>query len=140
MAANLEMVGFEYPASDPLQVTVADIQNFCTAIGDKVPQFGKSVLAPPTFVISLVMQAMTYAMNDPKLNLNYERVVHADQKFEHVRPIVSGDLLTVRLTVAEIKNRMGNDFVTFVARISDAKDKLVSVSTSLLVARAEVHD
>lgn len=137
MAANLEMIGFEYPTSDPLQVTVADIQNFCAAIGDKVPDFGKHVLAPPTFVISLVMQAMTYAMNDSKLNLNYSRVVHADQKFEHLRPIVAGDTLTVRLNVADIKNRMGSDFVTFVARVSDAKDKLVSTSTSLLVARAE---
>ena len=137
MAANLEMIGFEYPTSDPLQVTVADIQKFCAAIGDKVPDFGKHVLAPPTFVISLVMQAMTYAMNDSKLNLNYSRVVHADQKFEHLRPIVAGDILTVRLNVADIKNRMGSDFVTFVARVSDAKDKLVSTSTSLLVARAE---
>ena len=137
MAANLEMIGFEYPTSDPLQVTVADIQNFCAAIGDKVPDFGKQVSAPPTFVISLVMQAMTYAMNDPKLNLNYSRVVHADQKFEHLRPIVAGDILTVRLTVADIKNRMGSDFVTFIARVSDAKEKLVSTSTSLLVARAE---
>ena len=137
MAANLEMVGFEYPASDPLQVTVADIQNFCAAIGDFVPEYSKTVLAPPTFAISLVMQAMTYAMNDPKLNLNYARVVHADQKFEHLRPIAAGDVLTVRLTVADIKNRMGSDFVTFVARISDAKDKLISTSTSLLVARAE---
>ncbi|MGA1329064.1 MAG: FAS1-like dehydratase domain-containing protein [Candidatus Nanopelagicales bacterium] len=80
---------------------------------------------------------MTYAMNDSKLNLNYSRVVHADQKFEHLRPIVAGDILTVRLNVADIKNRMGSDFVTFVARVSDAKDKLVSTSTSLLVARAE---
>ena len=137
MAANLEMVGFEYPASDPLQVTVSNIQNFCAAIGDFVPEYSKNVLAPPTFAISLVMQAMTYAMNDPKLNLNYARVVHADQKFEHLRPIAAGDVLTVRLTVADIKNRMGSDFVTFVARISDAKDKLISTSTSLLVARAE---
>ena len=137
MAANLELIGYEYPASDPLQVTVADIQNFCVAIGDKVPEFSKSVTAPPTFAISLVMQAMTYAMNDPKLNLNYARVVHADQKFDHKRPIVAGDVLTIRLTVADIKNKMGNDFVTFVARISDAKDKLVTTSTSLLVARAE---
>ena len=81
MAANLEMVGFEYPASDPLQVTVSDIQNFCSAIGDRVPVFAKTVSAPPTFAISLIMQAMTYAMNDPKLNLDYARVVHADQKF-----------------------------------------------------------
>lgn len=137
MAANLELIGFEYPASDPLLVTVSDIQNFCVAIGDKVPELSKTVVAPPTFAISLVMQAMTYAMNDPKLNLNYARVVHADQKFEHNRPIVAGDSLTVRLTVADIKNRMGNDFVTFVARISDVKDKLVTTSTSLLVARAE---
>ncbi len=137
MAASLELIGYEYPASDPLQVTVADIQNFCVAIGDKVPEFSKIVSAPPTFAISLVMQAMTYAMNDPKLNLNYARVVHADQKFDHERPIVAGDVLTIRLTVADIKNKMGNDFVTFVARISDAKDKLVTTSTSLLVARAE---
>lgn len=137
MAANLEMIGFEYPASDPLQVTVADIQNFCAAIGEKVPSYAKVVSAPPTFVISLVMQAMTYAMNDPKLNLNYARVVHADQKFEHQRPVTSNDVLTIRLNVADIKNRMGNDFVTFVAKIFDAKDVLVSTSTSLLVARAE---
>jgi acyl dehydratase len=131
------MIGFEYPASNPLQVTVSNIQNFCAAIGDDVPVFAKSVSAPPTFAISLIMQAMTYAMNDPKLNLNYSRVVHAEQKFEHIRPICSGDNLVVRLKVADIRNKMGNDFVTFVAQIFDAKDKLVTTSTSLLVARAD---
>jgi acyl dehydratase len=137
VAANLEMVGFEYPTSDPLQVTVSDIQNFCSAIGDRVPVFAKTVSAPPTFAISLIMQAMTYAMNDPKLNLDYARVVHADQKFEHTRSIVAGDVLTVQLTVADIKNKMGNDFVTFVSKIFDAKNNLVTTSSSLLVARAE---
>lgn len=137
MAANLEMVGFEYPASDPLQVTVSDIQNFCSAIGDRVPAFAKTVSAPPTFAISLIMQAMTYAMNDPRLNLDYARVVHADQKFEHTRSIVAGDVLTVQLTVADIKNKMGNDFVTFVSKFFDAKNNLVTTSSSLLVARAE---
>jgi hypothetical protein len=137
VAANLEMVGFEYPASNPLQVTVADIQNFCAAIGDRVPEFGPKVSAPPTFAISLIMQAMTHAMNDPKLNLNYARVVHADQKFEHARAIVASDVLTIKLTVADIKIRMGNDFVTFVANIFDAKANLVCTSSSLLVARAE---
>ena len=137
MAPNLEMVGFEYPASDSLQVTVSDIQNFCSAIGDRVPVFAKTVSAPPTFAISLIMQAMTYAMNDPKLNLDYARVVHADQKFEHTRSIVAGDVLTVQLTVADIKNKMGNDFVIFVSRIFDAKNNLVTTSSSLLVARAE---
>lgn len=137
MAANLEMIGFEYPASDPLLITVKDIQNFCLAIGDDVPEYAKVVAAPPTYAIALVMQAMTYAMNDKKLNLNYSRVVHAEQRFEHTRPLVSGDLITVTLTISDIKNRMGNDFVTFEARISDAKEKLVTTSTSLLVARSE---
>lgn len=137
MAANLEMIGFEYPVSDPLQITVKDIQNFCLAIGDTVPEYAKVVIAPPTYAIALVMQAMTYAMNDARLNLNYARVVHVEQRFEHARSIVSGDQVTVRLTISDVKNRMGNDFVTFVARIFDAKEKLVTTSTSLLVARAD---
>jgi len=137
VAANLEMIGFEYPASDPLQITVKDIQNFCLAIGDTVPEYAKVLAAPPTYAIALVMQAMTHAMNDARLNLNYARVVHAEQRFEHTRSLVSGDLITVTLTISDIKNRMGNDFVTFVARRSDAKEKLVTTSTSVLVARSE---
>lgn len=135
MAINLEMVGYEYPKSQPLVVTVSDIQNFCVAIGDRKPDYKSDLVATPTFVISLIMQAMTFAMNDPKLNMDYARVVHADQKFDYNRPIFAGDVLTVRMRIADIRQKMGSDFVTFETQVLDQSQQLLATTTSLLIVR-----
>jgi acyl dehydratase len=82
------------------------------------------------------MQASYQVVLDPDLGLDYSRVVHGDQRFEHVRPIYAGDELTVVVTVEKIRSIAGTDIITTRADISGASGELVCSAVSTLAARA----
>lgn len=140
---NREMIGFAYPASDAVTVTEENIGNFARAIGDDNPiyfdaavaaQFGHAtIVAPPTFPIMVTMAAMEKSFHDPNLNMNFDRVVHSDQRFEYVRPIQVGDELVVTTIVEEIKALGTNDVATFRTEVSSHGDLLVTGWSKLVV-------
>ena len=143
---NREMVGFVYPDSKPVLVTQEHIASFANAIGDPNPIYfdevsaqklgHKTVCAPPTFPISVSMKAMEDSFHDPRLNMDYSRIVHSDQRFEYVRPIQVGDELVVRTVVEEIKALGNNDMATFRTEVY-SKNELVVTGWSKLVVRGE---
>ena len=143
---NREMVGFVYPDSKPVLVTQEHIASFANAIGDPNPIYfdevsaqklgHKTVCAPPTFPISVSMKAMEDSFHDPRLNMDYSRIVHSDQRFEYVRPIQLGDELVVRTIVEEIKALGNNDMATFRTEVY-SKNELVVTGWSKLVVRGE---
>jgi acyl dehydratase len=139
-------VGRSYPPSRPYQVGREKIREFATAIGDPNPAYDdveaaralghSDLVAPPTFAIALSMQAAYQVVLDPALGLDYNRVVHGDQRFVHARPIVAGDELTVVVTVEKIKSLAGNDVITTRADISSISGEPVCTAYSTLVSRA----
>ena len=48
-------------------------------------------MAPPTFAIIVAQRADAQLIEDPESGIDFSRVVHADQRFIHHRPIVAGD-------------------------------------------------
>lgn len=144
MGMNRDMIGFVYPDSKPVLVTQEHIAAFANAIGDSNPiyfdetfaqKFGhQTVCAPPTFPISVCMKAMEDSFHDPRLNMDYSRIVHSDQRFEYVRPIQVGDELVVRTVVEEIKALGNNDMATFRTEVY-SKNELVVTGWSKLVVR-----
>lgn len=146
MGMNRDMIGFSYPDSKPFLVTNENIAAFADAIGDDNPiyfdqSFAKklghnSVCAPPTFPIAVTMKAMEEAFHDPKLNMDYSRIVHSDQRFEYARPIQVGDQLVVRASVEDIKALGNNDIATFRTEVF-SNNELVVTAWSKLVVRGE---
>lgn len=143
MGMNREMIGFCYPDSKPYLVTSENISAFANAIGDANPiyfdqkaanKFGHAtVCAPPTFPIVVTMNAMEEAFHDPKLNMDYSRIVHSDQRFEYVRPIQVGDELVVRASVEEIKTLGNNDIATFRTEVFSKGEPVVTGWSKLVV-------
>ena len=82
------------------------------------------------------MKAMEDSFHDPRLNMDYSRIVHSDQRFEYVRPIQVGDELVVRTIVEEIKALGNNDMATFRTEVY-SKNELVVTGWSKLVVRGE---
>jgi acyl dehydratase len=74
---------------------------------------------------------------DKEAAIDFSRVVHGDQRFVHVRPIVAGDELTSELKVASVKSLAGNSMVTFETQIFDADNSLVCTAISTLVVRGQ---
>ncbi|GAA2716005.1 MULTISPECIES: MaoC family dehydratase N-terminal domain-containing protein [Streptomyces] len=146
MALDQSFVGRTYPATDPYEVGREKIREFAEAVGDANPVYTDpeaaralghpDVIAPPTFVFAITFQAAGQVVRDPKLGLDYDRVVHGDQRFEYVRPVRAGDLLTVTSTIDSIKSLAGNDVVTVRGEVHDADGELVVTAHTKLVARA----
>ncbi|MFM5951741.1 MAG: MaoC family dehydratase N-terminal domain-containing protein, partial [Micrococcales bacterium] len=65
------------------------------------------------------------------------RVVHGDQRFVHVRPIVAGDEPTSELQIDSVKSLGAHSMITFETQIFDASAQLVCTAISTLVVRGD---
>lgn len=148
MPLDPAFVGHAYPRSEVYEVGRAKIREFAESIGDDHPMYRDAavaqaaghpdVVAPPTFAVLLFGRySMEDIVNDPKLGVDYRRLVHGDMKFNYTRPVHAGDRLTVTTHIAEIDTRMGNDFLTLRAEIETEDGEPVVTALSQLVIRAE---
>lgn len=146
MALDQSFVGRTYPPTPAYEVGREKIREFAEAVGDTHPAYVDAeaaralghadVIAPPTFVFSITYRAAGEVVRDPRLGLDYSRVVHGDQKFSYVRPVRAGDRLTVTSTIEAIKSLAGNDIVDIRGDVHDEAGELVVTALTKLVARA----
>ena len=145
MPVDPRFIGRVYPPTDPYEVGREKIREFADAIGDPNPAYRDpdaaralghaDVIAPPTFAIVLTLKAGHQVIMDSDLGIDYSRVVHGEQRFEHVRPITAGDRLQVVVTVEDIRTAAGNDIVTTRADVTTVDGEPVSTARSTIVAR-----
>jgi acyl dehydratase len=147
MSLDPSLVGRVYPATDPYLVGREKIREFARAIGAEDaayhdPEAARAlgytdVVAPPTFPTVVTMAASRQVTTDPQLGMDYSRVVHGEQRFSYVRPIVAGDELSCVNTIEEITQRAGHDFLTVRTDVTDATGAVVVTGLSKLVQRGE---
>lgn len=146
MPLDPSFIGKSYPPTAPYAVSREKIAEFADAIGDpntayRDPAAARSlgypdVVAPPTFPIVLTNRATRQVIFDPQLGLDYSRVVHGEQHFTYSRPMRAGDVLTVTITVDNIRSAAGNDILTTRSDVSTIDGEHVVTALSTLVARA----
>ncbi|MFM2373851.1 MAG: hypothetical protein RJA75_747, partial [Actinomycetota bacterium] len=95
------------------------------------------LVAPPTFAVVIQERSLPAVLQDPEADIDFSRVVHGDQRFVSVRPIVAGDELTSVLEVASVKSLGAHSMITFNTEVFDAEKKLVCTAISTLVVRGE---
>jgi acyl dehydratase len=144
---NPAIEGKIYPRTSSYLVGREKIREFAKAVFSKDPanqdleaaiKLGyKDLIAPPTFAVVIQERSLTQVISDKEAALDFSRVVHGDQRFIHVRPIVAGDELTSELKVASVKQLAGNSMVSFETQIFDAGQDLVCTAISTLVVRGE---
>ncbi|MEY4655313.1 MAG: hypothetical protein RL523_712 [Actinomycetota bacterium] len=144
---NPNVAGKKYPETDIYLVGREKIREFANAVFSTSPlnhdvfasqAAGFSdVIAPPTFPVVIQERSLSAVLNDPEADIDFSRVVHGDQRFISVRPIVAGDELTSVLTVASVKSLGAHSMVTFNTEILDANRDLVCTAISTLVVRGE---
>lgn len=142
---TVDITGREYPTVGPYHVGSEEIRNFATAVKNTHPLHHdvqaaraaghKDVVAPPTFLVSIAQRAEALMVNDPEANVDFSRVVHADQRFTHHRSVVAGDELYATATVASVKELAGNRLITTHVEIATAERAPVSTITSTLLIR-----
>lgn len=142
---NPEYIGRVYPPTAPYEVGREKIREFADAINDWNPVYRDpeaaralghpDVIAPPTFGILLTLRASGQVILDPDFAIDYSRVVHGEQRFEHVRPITVGDRLQVVVTVEDIRTAAGNDIVSTRGDVTTVDGEPVLRAFSTIVAR-----
>lgn len=95
------------------------------------------VVAPITFAVVVAQRAEQQLIADPGAGIDFSRVVHAEERFTHHRPITAGDRLVTVLHVDAITERAGLSMVTTRAEISAEDGSPVSTVVSTLAVRGE---
>lgn len=147
MPLNRSYVGRTFPPTEPYLVGREKIREFAGAIGaaDLIyhdPAAARAagypdVVAPPTFPVVATMGASRQLRDDRELGMDYSRVVHGDQRFAYTRPVVAGDELVCALTIEEITERGGHEFITTRAELTTPAGEPVVTVWNKLVVRGE---
>lgn len=146
MPLDQSFVGRSYSPTEPYEVGREKIREFAKAIGDDNPAYTDldavkalghpDVIAPPTFPFVITFAAVGQVVGDPELGLDYDRVVHGDQKFSYTRPVRAGDRLTVTVYIDSIKSLAGNDVLGVRGEVHDESGEHVVTTYMALVSRA----
>ena len=145
MALNQALVGTSYPPM-AYEVGREKVREFAAAIGERSPACHDvdaaralghpDLVAPPTFAVVATRGPQIAVIEDPDLGLDFSRVVHGDQRFSFVRPIVAGDRLVVTASVDSARTLAGNDILTIRSDVRDESGADVATVWATLVARA----
>lgn len=147
MGVNTSYVGRVYPPTDPYAVGREHLRDFARAVGARHPAHHDvaaaralgypDVIAPPTFAVVIAQRAESQLIGDPEAGIDFSRVVHADERFTHHRPIRAGDELVTVLRVDSITERSGLAMVTTRCEIADDDGAPVATVVSTLAVRGE---
>jgi acyl dehydratase len=147
MPLNRAYVGRQLPPTPAYLVGREKIREFAAAIGADDPEHHDpaaarargypDVLAPPTFPVVPATAASRQLRDDPELGLDFSRVVHGDQRFHYTRPVVAGDELVCAVTVEEITEGGGHEFLTSRVDVTTAGGEPVVTVWNKLVVRGE---
>ena len=138
MPPSKEMIG-RVLSTGSATVTAEHVAGFARALGDANPEYAK--LAPPTYPIAFMTQAMSGGMNTfLELGLNFMTLVHGEQEFEYVRPVEIGETLELTGRIADIYDKTSSsggvlDFVVLETEGKDTAGKPVFYSRNVLISK-----
>jgi acyl dehydratase len=95
------------------------------------------VIAPTTFAVLIAQKAEFHVVVDPEVGVDFSKVVHADERFTHHRPLVAGDVVTTTVTIESVVQRAGISMVSTRAEIVDGDNAPVATVVSSLVVRED---
>lgn len=147
MPVNADYVGRVFTGTSPYEVSRVKIAEFAAAVQALHPSHTDvaaaqslgypDVIAPATFAVVVAQRAEAEYIQDPEATIDFSRVVHADERFTHHRPIHAGDVLTTAVHVDAIVERRGITTVSTRAEITDAGGAPVTTVLSTLAVRGE---
>lgn len=144
---NPDLQGRSYPAAEVYTVGREKIREFALAVKathrshfdvEAARALGhRDLVAPPTFAIIVAQRADAQLINDPGAGIDFTRVVHAEQRFTHHRPIVAGDELVAELHVDQVRAMGGGAMITTRAEISTIGGEKTATATSSILVRGK---
>jgi acyl dehydratase len=93
------------------------------------------VVAPPMFVVVYTSPAITPALFDPEVGIDFARLVHGAQEFRWGPLVVAGDEITTTTTVRDIADRGGMGFYVFETESRNQRGDVVSTGVWTNIVR-----
>ncbi|UJP39859.1 FAS1-like dehydratase domain-containing protein [Cellulomonas palmilytica] len=147
MPVDTGYAGRVYPPNAVYEVGREHLRSFAAAVGAQHPAHTDveaaralgypDVIAPPTFAVVVAQRAEAQLFEDPAAGIDFSRVVHADERFTHHRPVRAGDRLVTVLHVDSIVERAGLAMITTRAEIAAEDGEAVATVVSTLAVRPE---
>jgi acyl dehydratase len=147
MPVNADAAGRAYGPFEPYEVTRVKIREFADAVdarsgAHRSPEVARAegyddVVAPTTFAVVIAQQAEFHVVADPEVGVDFAKVVHADERFVHHRPLVAGDRISATVHIEKVTQRSGISMVTTRAELADADGDPVATVTSSLAVRED---
>ena len=110
-------------------ITQSEIDAFSAVLGER-----DTSVAPPTFSIRISLDQSQNVLTSAEAGVDWDRIVHGDQKFEIHQPLRAGDVVRCDSTLEGYKQVAGNEFVTARSDLY-VGDKLAVTNWSTLVVR-----
>ena len=110
-------------------ITQSEIDAFSAVLGER-----DNLVAPPTFSIRISLAQSQSVLTSTEVGVDWDRIVHGDQKFEIHQPLKAGDVVRCDSTLEGYKQVAGNEFVTARSDLF-VGDKLAVTNWSILVVR-----
>ena len=130
MLIDPALAGRVFEPTLPVTVTQERIDAFAACLGAPV---GGS--APPTFPFTIAVAAWQRMFDDPDLDIELHRLVHADQRFTAARAVRAGDEVVATATLTSIRPTAGADrLVVDTALATTAREHLGTATSTLLCA------
>src|SRR5215469_5287038 len=127
-------MGKTYPAVS-YAVGREKVREYAWAVGETNPVYVDveaaraagyaDVVAPPMFAVVYQGRAITPALFDPEVGIDFSHMLHAGQEFEWGPMVVAGDEITTTTTVAEIGERAGMGSYVFQADSRNQRGEIV---------------
>jgi acyl dehydratase len=145
MAFNRDVIGKRYPPSG-YAVGREKIIEYAHAVGERNPlhldpaaarEAGYAdVVAPPMFAVVFSGRAMTPALFDPEVGIDFAHMVHGGQEFRWGPLVLAGDEITTTTTVRDVSERGGMGFYVFETESVNQRSETVVTGTWTNIVRA----
>jgi len=130
MSIDPAFAGRVFEPTSPVTVTQEHIDAFAACLG--APAGG---VAPPTFPFTIAVAAWQRMFDDPDLDIELHRLVHADQRFTAARALRAGDVVVATATLTSVRPTAGADrLVVDTSLATVAGEHLGTASSTLLCA------
>jgi acyl dehydratase len=141
---NTQAIGKSYP---PVTYAVGreKVREYARAVGETNPLYFDveaaqaagytDVVAPPMFAVVYSSPAVSPAMFDPELGIDFARVVHGAQELVWGPLVVAGDEISTTTSVKDISERGGMGFYVLEAASDNQRGETVCTGTWTIIVR-----
>ena len=125
---NPDSVGRTFDSADLVTVTQSEIDAFASVIGETDTR-----VAPATFSIRITLSQFESILTKPEIGVDWQRLVHGDQKFEIYRPVIAGDTFKCSATIETLRVAAGNEIISVRSDLHNGSELVVSSWATLVV-------